>query len=71
MDLYSGYINKLIDELSGLPGIGSKSAQRLAFHLIGLPEAKVNRIANAMIQARQNVRSVSYTHLTLPTICSV
>ena len=56
MDLYSGYINKLIDELSGLPGIGSKSAQRLAFHLIGLPEAKVNRIANAMIQARQNVR---------------
>ena len=35
MDLYSGYINKLIDELSGLPGIGSKSAQRLAFHLIG------------------------------------
>ena len=52
MDLYSGYINKLIDELSGLPGIGSKSAQRLAFHLIGLPEAKVNRIANAMIQAR-------------------
>ena len=50
MDLYSGYINKLIDELSGLPGIGSKSAQRLAFHLIGLPEAKVNRIANAMIQ---------------------
>ena len=56
MDLYSGYINNLIDELSGLPGIGSKSAQRLAFHLIGLPEAKVNRIANAMIQARQNVR---------------
>ncbi len=56
MDLYSGYINKLIDELSGLPGIGSKSAQRLAFHLISLPEAKVQRLANAMIQAKQNVR---------------
>lgn len=56
MDLYSGYINKLIDELSGLPGIGSKSAQRLAFHLINLPEAKVQRIANAMISAKQNVR---------------
>ena len=56
MDLYSGYINKLIDELSGLPGIGSKSAQRLAFHLINLPEAKVERIANAMISAKKNVR---------------
>lgn len=56
MDLYSGYINKLIDELSGLPGIGSKSAQRLAFHLINMPEAKVERIANAMIQAKRKVR---------------
>lgn len=56
MDLYSGYINKLIDELAGLPGIGSKSAQRLAFHLINLPEAKVERIANAMVSAKKNVR---------------
>ena len=37
MDLYSGHINKLIEELAALPGIGSKSAQRLAFHLINLP----------------------------------
>ena len=33
MELYSGHINKLIDELAALPGIGNKSAQRLAFHL--------------------------------------
>ncbi len=56
MDLYSGYINKLIDELAGLPGIGSKSAQRLAFHLINLPEPRVRRLADALIQAKQNVR---------------
>lgn len=56
MDLYSGYINKLIDELASLPGIGSKSAQRLAFHLINMPEAKVQRLANSMVQAKQNVR---------------
>lgn len=56
MDLYSGYINKLIEELAALPGIGSKSAQRLAFHLINMPEAKVTRLANSMIQAKQNVR---------------
>ena len=48
MELYSGYINKLVDELAALPGIGNKSAQRLAFHLIGMPADKVNRLANVM-----------------------
>jgi recombination protein RecR len=38
MDLYSGHINKLIEELAALPGIGNKSAQRLAFHLINMPK---------------------------------
>ncbi len=59
MNLYGGQVNKLIEELEGLPGIGSKSAQRLAFHLIGLPEEKVKRIANSMIEARKNVRYCS------------
>ncbi len=56
MDLYSGYINKLIEELAALPGIGSKSAQRLAFHLINMPQGKVERLANSMVQAKKNVR---------------
>lgn len=56
MDLYSGHINKLIDELSGLPGIGSKSAQRLAFHLINMPKDKVNRLAKTILEAKENVR---------------
>ena len=56
MDLYSGHINKLIDELSGLPGIGSKSAQRLAFHLINMPKDKVNRLAKTILDAKENVR---------------
>ena len=56
MDLYSGHINKLIDELSGLPGIGSKSAQRLAFHLINMPKDKVNRLVKTIVEARENVR---------------
>ena len=56
MDLYSGHINKLIEELAALPGIGSKSAQRLAFHLINMPQDKVNRLANTIIEAKQNVR---------------
>ena len=72
MNLYGGQVNKLIEELEGLPGIGTKSAQRLAFHLIGLPEDKVNRIANTMIEARKNVRycSVCCT-LTDREVCPV
>lgn len=56
MDLYSGPINKLISELSTLPGIGEKSAGRLAFHLINLPKARVERLANTIIEAKNTVR---------------
>ncbi len=56
MDLYSGHINKLIEELAALPGIGSKSAQRLAFHLMNMPGDKVNRLAQTIIEAKENVR---------------
>ncbi|MDE7018802.1 MAG: recombination mediator RecR [Lachnospiraceae bacterium] len=56
MDLFSGHINKLIEELSGLPGIGNKSAQRLAFHLINMPKERVDRLAKTMMEAKENVR---------------
>ena len=56
MDLYSGHINKLIEELAALPGIGSKSAQRLAFHLINMPQDKINRLTNSILEAKANVR---------------
>ena len=56
MDLYSGYINKLIDELAALPGIGNKSAQRLAFHLINMPKDKVARLSKTILYAKEHVR---------------
>lgn len=56
MELYSGHINRLIEELAALPGIGSKSAQRLAFHLINMPQDRVNRLANTIIEAKANVK---------------
>lgn len=56
MDYYSSQITKLIGELSKLPGIGSKSAQRLAFHIINMPEEQVERLASAMSEAKKNVR---------------
>ncbi len=55
MDLYSGHINRLIDELAGLPGVGAKSAQRLAFYIIGLPKDRVKRLADSITDARENV----------------
>ena len=56
MELYSGHINKLIEELSALPGIGSKYAQRLEFHLINMPQDKVKRLADTILDAKENVR---------------
>lgn len=56
MDLYSGHINKLIEELAALPGIGGKSAQRLAFHLISMPKDKVERLAKVIVTAKENVQ---------------
>ena len=56
MDYYSNQIRKLIEELSCLPGIGQKSASRLAFHIIHMPEEEVKRLADTMVDARTNVR---------------
>ena len=55
MDLYSGHINRLIDELAALPGIGGKSAQRLAFYIINMPKDRVERLASALTDAKKNV----------------
>ena len=56
MDYYSNQITKLIETLSGLPGIGSKSAGRLAFHIINMPEEAVEALADSIVSARKKVR---------------
>lgn len=56
MDYFSSQISRLIEELSKLPGIGAKSAQRLAFYLINRPVEEVQELSDAIIQARKNVR---------------
>ena len=55
MELYSGYINKLIDELAALPGIGNKSAQRLAFYIINMSTARVKKLSETIVQAKEHV----------------
>ena len=56
MDYYSSQITKLIEVLERLPGIGSKSAARLAFHLINMPEDQVEEIAETMVKTRRDIR---------------
>lgn len=74
MDYFSSQINKLIEEFSRLPGIGAKSAARLAFHLIHMPEEDVVRLADTMVEARRNVRyckeCCTLTDQELCPICS-
>lgn len=72
MDYYSSQISKLIDELSRLPGIGTKTAQRLAFHIINMPTEQVQRLAGAMTEARENVRYCTQCHtLTDKELCPI
>jgi len=56
MDVYGGEVNRLIGELSHLPGIGPKSAQRLAFYIIGMPEDRVNALADSILKAKKNIK---------------
>lgn len=72
MDYYSKHINDLIEEFSRLPGIGSKSAGRLAFHIINMPEEQVKHLTDTIINAKKNVRycKCCYT-LTDDELCPI
>ena len=56
MDIYSGHMNKLIEQLSRFPGVGAKSAQRLAFHIINMPKEEVEGLASAMTDAKAHIK---------------
>lgn len=72
MELYSKYINQLMEQFSKLPGVGSKSAQRLALHIINMPTEHVERFAQVMIDAKKNIHycGTCYT-LTDSEICPI
>ena len=56
MNYYGSKINILIEELARLPGIGRKTAQRLAFHVINMKNEDVQALANALVDAKEGVR---------------
>ncbi len=56
MNYYSESIQQLIEELASLPNIGPKSAQRLAFHILKLPEKRVEQLASSILNARKKIQ---------------
>ena len=72
MDYYSKQISKLIEEFSLLPGIGAKTAQRLAFHVLNMPMEQVESLSTAILEAKKNVKycKCCYT-LTDEDICPI
>ena len=74
MDYYSSHINRLIEQFSRLPGIGTKSAQRLAFHILNMPKEQVETFARTISEARDHVRycrdCCTLTDQELCPICS-
>ena len=56
MSIYTPAVQTLIDELGKLPGVGPKSAQRIAFHLVKLDEEDALRLSTAIREAKEKVR---------------
>jgi len=57
--VYEGVVQDLIDELGRLPGVGPKSAQRIAFHLLQADAVDVNRLVKALVEVKEKVRFCS------------
>lgn len=69
---YSNQIQKLIEELAALPGIGAKSAQRLAFYIINMPKENVEKLAKTLVDTRNNICYCKYCqNLTDTEVCPI
>lgn len=72
MSFYAAPIAKLIDELSKLPGVGNKTAQRLAFHILNMSPGDVEQLAGAITSAKRNIRQCKICcNITDSDICSI
>jgi recombination protein RecR len=72
MDHYAKPLTRLINELGRLPGIGGKTAQRLAFHILSLPDDEARSIADAIVNAKMKMKYCSVCgNLTDTDPCSI
>ncbi len=72
MSFFPASLENLIDKFAALPGIGRKSAQRLAFHVLALPEEEARAFADAITEAKQSVRCCKICqNLTEGEVCAI
>ena len=72
MSFFPASLENLIDKFASLPGVGRKSAQRLAFHLLGLPDAEAISFADAILDAKKNVHTCRVCqNLTEGELCAI
>ncbi len=72
MSFFPASLENLIDKFASLPGIGRKSAQRLAFYVLGLPEGEAKDFANAILEAKSSVHCCPVCqNLTEGELCSI
>ena len=72
MSLFPKSLENLIDKFAALPGVGRKSAQRLAFHILSLPEGEAEAFASAIVEARSSVHCCSVCqNLTEGDVCAI
>ena len=72
MSFYAAPIAKLIDELSKLPGVGTKTAQRLAFHILNMPSEDVEKLSSSIVNAKRNIRYCKVCcNITDSDVCNI
>ncbi|MFW5862799.1 MAG: recombination mediator RecR [Spirochaetota bacterium] len=72
MESSSKYLDSLIREFSRLPGIGNKSATRLAFHILKMPADQVDRLSESIVELKRNIRSCTLCGgISDDALCSV
>ncbi|HOS69594.1 MAG TPA: recombination mediator RecR [Bacillota bacterium] len=72
MSFYAAPIAKLIDELSKLPGVGTKTAQRLAFHILNMPSEDVEKLSLSIVNAKRNIRYCKVCcNITDSDVCNI
>jgi recombination protein RecR len=72
MSFFPSALEVLVEKFASLPGIGQKSAQRLAFHVLALPDADAEAFAQAILSAKHNVRCCSICqNLTDSEVCAI
>ena len=72
MDFFPSALENLVDKFASLPGIGTKSAQRLAFFVLSLPDAEAEAFADAIREAKLNIKCCEVCqNLTDSEICSI